>query len=313
VHAGLYEALLTLATQQNLDQLSDPRLYSLAPVDCEDAHSALAQFLEHALASSLATFRGAESAERQKRLVDRIIGALTDELGTDWTKNLSISTPLRRLLAIHADPRETPEDRPDTPLARSALLTGTRLDPSLGSQLRKEIATADRIDILCSFVKWSGLRTLIDALRQLAAQPFEDGPRIRVITTSYMGATDPRAVEALSALPNTEIRVSYDTKRTRLHAKAYIFHRDSGFGSRARSRPTGRMMSLRYSAERPPSACDGPSAANGPVRVGLEQQLPLTCALIRFKRRSLTSWPPSERSRTNTAIWSSRRPGPARR
>ena len=108
VHAGLYEALLTLATQQELDQLSDPRLYSLAPVDCEDAHSALAQFLEHALASSLASFRGAETAERQKRLVDRIIGALTDELGADWTDNLSISTPLRRLLAVHANPCETP-------------------------------------------------------------------------------------------------------------------------------------------------------------------------------------------------------------
>ena len=295
MHAGLYEALLTLATQQDLDQLSDPRLYSLAPVDFEDAHSALAQFLEHALARSLASFRGAETAERQKRLVDRIIGALTDELGTDWTDNLSISTPLRRLLAVHSGPRETPQDRPDTPLARSALLTGTRLDPSLGSQLRKEIATADRIDILCSFVKWSGLRVLIDALRQLAAQPFEDGPRIRVITTSYMGATDPRAVEALSALPNTEVRVSYDTKRTRLHAKAYIFHRNSGFGSAyigsanmsnaalseglewttkisqfelphspgARSRArletsTGRMTSLRYSEVTPPSACGGP-------------------------------------------------------
>jgi superfamily II DNA or RNA helicase/HKD family nuclease len=231
VHAGLYEAVLTLALQQDLDRLSDPRLYSLATVDREDAHSAIAQFLEHALASCLASFRGAEAADRQKRLVDRIIAALMDELGADRTDNLSISTPLRRLLAVHAEPRDTPVDRPDTPLARSALLTGTRLDPSLGSQLRKEIATADRIDILCSFIKWSGLRVLIDELRLFATRPVEHAPRIRVITTSYMGATDPRAVEALSSLPNTEIRVSYDTKRTRLHAKAYIFHRHSGFGS----------------------------------------------------------------------------------
>jgi superfamily II DNA or RNA helicase/HKD family nuclease len=231
VQAGPYEALLTLANQRNLDRLSDPRLYALAPIDREDAHSVLAQFLEHALANSLASFRGVESADRQQRMVDRIITVLTDELGSDWTEKLRVSTPLRRLLAVHSAPRETGHERPDTPLARSALLTGTRLDPSLGSQLRKEIATADRIDILCSFIKWSGLRVLINPLRQLAERPANGYPHIRVITTSYMGATDPRAVEALCVLPNTEVRVSYDTKRTRLHAKAYIFHRKTGFGS----------------------------------------------------------------------------------
>src|SRR5690606_1086144 len=118
----------------------------------------------------------------------------------------------------------------DIPLARSALLTGTRLDPSLGSQLRKEIATADRVDILCSFIRWSGLRVLLDDLRQLTEREGDDGPRLRVITTSYMGATDPKAIEVLSELPRTEVRVSYDTKRTRLHAKAYLFQRATGFG-----------------------------------------------------------------------------------
>ena len=228
---GLYEQLLTLGTEGELAAMADPRLYSVEPVDSEDAHVVVAQFLEHILASGLATFRGSEAKERQQRLVEQIIATLTQELGQDWATRLSIATPLRRLLAIHTQHHDTTAGRPDTPLAHSALLTGTRLDPSLGSQLRKEIATADRVDILCSFIRWSGLRILMDDLRQFSERDCKSGTRLRLITTSYMGATDPKAIEALSELKNTEVRVSYDTKRTRLHAKAYIFHRETGFGS----------------------------------------------------------------------------------
>jgi len=228
---GLYEQLLTLALQRDLEQLGDPRLYSVAPVDAEEGHTVVAQFLEHVLVDGLQSFRGTEKAEQLRRVVDRLVGMLAEELGADWAERLRITTPLRRLLAIHADRAKADIERPDTPLSRSALLTGTRRDPSLGSQLRKEIATADRVDILCSFIRWSGLRVLLDDLRQLAERESSDGPRLRVITTSYMGATDPRAIDELARLPNTEIRVSYDTKRTRLHAKAYLFHRETGFGS----------------------------------------------------------------------------------
>ncbi len=230
MQTGLYEQLLTLAIKEKLDGLGDPRLYTLAPVEREESHNTIAQLLEHVLAESLATFRGSDVADRQKQLVDRLVGVLTEELGGNWSNQLTICNPLQRLLAIHQLAGKSSTSRPDTPLARSALLTGTRLDLSLGSQLCKELATADRVDILCSFIRWSGLRVLLNNLRQLAEQS-SSCPRIRVITTCYMGATDPKAIEELSRLPNTEIRVSYDTKRTRLHAKAYIFHRETGFGS----------------------------------------------------------------------------------
>src|SRR5262245_47530682 len=101
VRSGLYEQLLTIQLQQDLDGLADPRLCYLAPIDPDDSHSIISQYLEHLLANGLASFRGSEASERQKRLVDRIIHTLVDELGDDWTNQISIASPLRRLLAIH--------------------------------------------------------------------------------------------------------------------------------------------------------------------------------------------------------------------
>lgn len=231
VPPGLYDHLVDVALKTKLEGLGDPRLVELADVDAEDSHTAIAQYLERLLTASLSTLRGREAAERQRRLVDRVIAALVAELGDEWTDRFNLASPLRRLLAVHAVPNEAAALRPDTPLARSALLTGARLDPSLASQLSKEFAAADRVDILCSFIKWSGIRLLMDALRVLTATPHPDGPRLRVISTSYMGATDANAIEALRDLPNTQVKVSYDTERTRLHAKAYVVHRTTGFGT----------------------------------------------------------------------------------
>jgi superfamily II DNA or RNA helicase/HKD family nuclease len=144
--------------------------------------------------------------------------------------------PFRQLLEI-ARPdqqivgqKDTP--RPDAPLAVSALLTGSGRSPSLVSQIQKELLSSDRAEWLVSFIKWSGIRPLRDALRRFTETPTPEGhPRLMVATTSYLGATDLKAIEFLIYLPNTEVRVSYDTHRTRLHAKAYVFHRVTGFGS----------------------------------------------------------------------------------
>ncbi|MFG0244848.1 MAG: DUF3427 domain-containing protein [Phycisphaerales bacterium JB052] len=231
VPEGLYDHLVDVALKAKLEGIGDPRLAEYGDVDSEDAHSAIAQYLERLLAASLSTLRGREAADRQRRLVDHVIETLVAELGDDWTDRFNLASPLRRLIAVHSEPQDGGASRPDTPLARSALLTGTRLDPSLASQLSKEFAAADRVDILCSFIKWSGIRLLFDALRELTSTPHPDGPRLRVISTSYMGATDAKAIEALRDLPNTEVKVSYDTNRTRLHAKAYLVHRETGFGS----------------------------------------------------------------------------------
>ncbi|MER5949258.1 DUF3427 domain-containing protein [Streptomyces sp. NPDC001904] len=115
--------------------------------------------------------------------------------------------------------------RPLTPLSETALLTNAHDDLSLGAELRAELATADRIDLLCAFVKWYGIRTLEAPLREAA----ERGVRIRVITTTYMGATDRHALDRLVRDFGAEVRINYETRSTRLHAKAWLFRRASGF------------------------------------------------------------------------------------
>src|SRR6185437_14517758 len=52
---------------------------------------------------------------------------------------------------------------------------------------------------------------------------------LRVITTTYLGATDARALDALVDGFGAEVRVNYETQRTRLHAKAWLLRRNTGF------------------------------------------------------------------------------------
>jgi len=115
--------------------------------------------------------------------------------------------------------------RPKTPLSEAALLTNARDEPSLAAELRAEMASADSVDLLCAFVRWHGVRLLEGDLRELhrAGVPF------RVVTTTYLGSTERRALDRLVEQFGAEVRVQYDSQRTRLHAKAWLFRRDTGF------------------------------------------------------------------------------------
>ena len=128
-----------------------PARFDVGELDPEVVHGAISQYFQRVVLEVLARFRGTEAEERQRQLANRLIAALGKEVGESSLGHLDLVEPLRRLLAVHATPEPARTGRPDTPLARSALLTGTRLDPALGVQLRKKIAAADHVDTSMSW------------------------------------------------------------------------------------------------------------------------------------------------------------------
>ncbi len=221
---GLYELLIDTRLQDILARLPDGQRLCDA-IDAGERHDALATYLQHVIAGALQACTGQDTEQQQLDILNRVLRVLAEIAGDGQPIALAQS---QRLLELRESELAPPTPRPDTPLSRSCLLARTKLDPTLLSQLKKEIHSAHQIDIICSFIKWSGLRCLMDELQAFVQKP---GHHLRVITTSYMGATDAKAVEFLRELPSTEVRVSYDRDRTRLHAKAFVFHRRTGFGT----------------------------------------------------------------------------------
>lgn len=92
--------------------------------------------------------------------------------------------------------------------------------------LSKEISTATDIAIAVSFIKTMGLRLLMDDLQKaLSSREGSLAPaRIRVLTSDYLGITDPEALRLLLLLQEAgaDVRV-FATTGDSFHLKAYLF------------------------------------------------------------------------------------------
>ncbi len=233
LYPGLYEQIIN---QQLTDELQEipAACKSVAPIDKAEASKVLAQYLTDVVQKGLDNLldNGGDISS-QIELINKIVSLVEHTTSETDFAAMNVDKHAEQLLALlcENDPRlavgKTAADlrRPDTSIAQSSLFTGAIHEPQMYTELKKEIVSSNRIDMLVSFIKWSGLRLTIDELQEFT----QNGGELRIITTSYMGATDVKAIEELRKLPNTKIKVSYDTKRTRLHAKTYVFYRNTGF------------------------------------------------------------------------------------
>ena len=176
---GLYERLLD---QELFDLLGErPELIPLwEKLDDECEAHAYSQFISQVLNQVLPGV----SQEHRIGLINRIVELLGAQDGHEYTlRKRLLSKPQTLLRQLRLPGNVQPLSTPETPLNISSLLTGAAEDPPLERELRTEMLTADRIDILVSFIKWSGLSLLLSAFEELE----RNGIPVRIITTSYMG------------------------------------------------------------------------------------------------------------------------------
>ncbi|MER6174193.1 DUF3427 domain-containing protein [Streptosporangium sp. NPDC001681] len=223
---GAYEQIVTHALDRRLRALPD-ELVEVTSVEQAVAEDYL---VRHVAALTRHALRAAKSPEQQIDRANHIAEAIIKEFLDSEDAEERVVQPGQLLTEVRQPSgvpgRPEPLVRPETPLSASALLVNGRGQPSIGTEVMREFATADRVDLICAFIKWYGLRLIEGAIKEFIAR----GGELRVITTTYIGATDRAALDRLVALGAT-VKISYETLSTRLHAKAWMFHRNTGFST----------------------------------------------------------------------------------
>ncbi len=230
---GIYEQLITQLIESRIDR---ERFYvGERELNSSEASTWLSRFLSHILEYAIESVPSSDDRlQHQIALSNQLLLWLKTQIqDNDFIEDNLLASQGKILTALYelenpvsADLKNYINDIfPLTGLSQSELFCGSNAGLSLESELKREILSADKIYWLVSFIKWAGIRIFRKELEEFTAS----GRELKIITTSYMGATDAKAVEYLASLPNTEVKLSYNTERERLHAKSYLFLRNTGY------------------------------------------------------------------------------------
>lgn len=254
---GLYETLITADVEARLARLADrlhPQRRPLRAVEAPDRIAwHLGRQVERALADVPEDERAAVGVAVARALLDRLGDLVDADPGARPEDPPSVLHLIARSLPDGSADRPA---EPLTPLLDTTLLLNAPGEPSLWNQLRSEVDSADGVDVIMAFIRRSGIGPLTEALRRHC----EQGRPLRVLTTTYTGSTERAALDRLVEL-GARVRISYDLSTTRLHAKAWLFRRGSGFSTvyvgssnlTHSAQATGLEWNVRASAARNPT------------------------------------------------------------
>jgi superfamily II DNA or RNA helicase/HKD family nuclease len=243
---GTYEHLITESLERDIaESTAEGLVCAEENIDSAESPEMLTEHLCHIIKNRLAdnNLGLAERADITNKIIEFISAGSNESIGVSGcatkgdTSSIGdlIANSDKKLIEVINSEQEAVRTathqtaiRPISGFRVSNLFTGGQSVLSLSSEIERDIVSADRISLIVSFLKLSGVNLIYDRLKQFCNTP---GHTLRIITTTYCGVTEAKAVQRLASLPNTQIKISYQTDIERLHAKAYIFERQSGMST----------------------------------------------------------------------------------
>jgi superfamily II DNA or RNA helicase/HKD family nuclease len=212
---GLYDSVITEDVFAQLAGVEHNKV-EVAP---EELDEYLAKHLEVHVNNALGQLT--EPGEKIK-FINKLIESFSADSSPVATEEI-----LKSVLTRLDSDRSQISSPPEIPLSQLSLLTNAKGDPTIGSELPKELMSADSVDILMAFVRQTGLNILFEALKKLKNR----GVPVRLITSVYIGATEKKALDQLVQELGVEVKVDYLARANRLHAKAWMINRKTGYST----------------------------------------------------------------------------------
>jgi superfamily II DNA or RNA helicase/HKD family nuclease len=226
---GLYESIITPALHAEIDRLGKDLEFRDEAPRSADIADRLARHLEGVLRRAFDSLPEDDRVPAAVAVCRGLLGHLNELMPDQQLLDDAPSDPtkvLRAILARNPDGQAEVLTEPLIPLLDTTLLTNSRGEPRVGSQILQEFASSDEVNVIMAFIRRSGINPQINQIRSLTAK----GKRVRFITTTFTGTTEAEALDLLKSV-GAEVKVSYDRSTSRLHAKAWHFHRDTGYST----------------------------------------------------------------------------------
>ncbi|KGM98067.1 DEAD/DEAH box helicase [Clostridium botulinum] len=90
---------------------------------------------------------------------------------------------------------------------------------NLLNELKKCLSECERFYFSVAFINFSGLQLLLDSFKELE----EKGVRGKIITSTYLNFTEPKALKRIKNFSNIDLKIFVASNEKGFHTKAYIF------------------------------------------------------------------------------------------